>query len=438
MKFKNIPIEVSVLMILVLFTMSGNTFAQVTFNEAIKNYQHGTVISHTGDTLHGKIDNREWLITPSMIELVQKDKKKIFSATDIKEFRVGDNTYRSVKVDLDVSPVRLKHLNISSAPTIVQDTTLFFLLLSKGKVNLYYLMDAANKKHFFYQKDGQYITALEFYKHYYDATKRQVATKNTYKNQLAVLSAACKEEIYYDISYSRKEMVKFFNKLNSCLTVDGPVPVITENPKVKAKSKLKGAVFAGVHHANYYFSENIYGNNNEGSYSRLVPSLGLNVSYIFPNSLEQFSLSLSTQYQHQKIDYSYRIGKSWEISDEFNSSNILMAVNFRYSIPFIGKIRPYISAGPILKCLIDPGLAKKKKVFDYEGDLITSRDDHFEFSAFVPGGSAGIGIEHQRFNFEVRYYRDSTNELSEGKLSGRKGSIKTNSLSVLVYYNILY
>lgn len=161
-----LPKGISALIILILFTISGNAFAQLTFQEAIKNYQHGIVIPNTGDTIHGQIDNREWSINPSTIEFVQKDKKKTFTATDIKGFQVGDNTYRSAKIDLDVSPLSLRHLTTSPVPTIAHDTTLFLLLVAQGKVKLYYLMDAANKRHFFFQKNGRDINELGYYKHY--------------------------------------------------------------------------------------------------------------------------------------------------------------------------------------------------------------------------------------------------------------------------------
>lgn len=196
---------------------------------------------------------------------------------------------------------------------------------------------------------------------------------------------------------------------------------------------MEVGVFAGAHHVNYYFTENIFGNANKATYNHVIPSVGVSTRYIFANSLEQFALSLSAQYQHKKIEHSYKLGKSWLISDTFNSSNILMAANFRYSIPFIGQVRPYISGGPVLKYYVDPGISLKKEVFDYEGDLVTGQDYHFEFSTFVPGMSFALGATYQRFNFEVRYYRESANEFSK-----KQGSIRTNSLSLLAYYNIVY
>lgn len=75
------------LIILLFFSLYGNASAQNTFHDAIRNYQDAVAILNTGDTLHGQIDNREWLITPHEIEFVQKEQKRIFTALDLKEFQ---------------------------------------------------------------------------------------------------------------------------------------------------------------------------------------------------------------------------------------------------------------------------------------------------------------------------------------------------------------
>lgn len=433
-KLKEHPKKVLAFTIL-FFIIAGNAFAQTTFKEAIKNLQPGRVITLSNDTLQGHIDNREWSANPASIEFIQQEQKKRFTVTDIKGFRVNGQTYRSTKVDLDVSPIRIPHLNITATPTIVQDTTVFLRLLAEGELSLYYLMDAANKKHFFYQQKGQPIKVLEYYQHYHDATKQQLAVKTTYKNQLKNLSAACTAEaLHYDISYTAREMVRFFNKLNTCLTGEEPA---SEMPLIpKPKHKFRGAVFAGAHLTTFYSSDYIYGRDNVGTFSRLIPSLGLNVDYIFPRSLEQFSISSSLQYQHQQIDRSYRVGKSWQISDKYDLNHMLLAINFRYTIPFIGQARPYLSAGPNLKYFMNPSMTKRRDILNYEKEVSSSQENYFEYAPFVPGFSIGVGTEYKRFNFEVRYYKDSNKQLIESSILGVNGSIRATSLSTLLYYNI--
>lgn len=426
------PSRVTVCFVVLLcFSLLGNVYGQANFKEAISNYQDAIVISNTGDTLRGKIDDREWTRNPHSIKFFQEGKEKTFTAKDIAGFLTTGEIYRSAKVDIDVSPLELRHLQISPYPKIIKDTTLFFRVLVNGDVSLLYLNDAVDKKHFFYRKKDGTINELSYYRYYQNDPKENIVTKEIYKGQLKVLALSCdKEQLNNNIAYTHKDLIAFFIQYNKCISVE---EVVIED-SYHLKNNVEGFLIGGLNFTQYNLSESILGRSNEVEFSQVLASVGLGINYIFPKSLGKYGLTSTILFNPMNASRSYRIGKSWLITDDFSLNSIHWSAYFRYTLPFSEEVRPYISVGPTLSYMIGPKLTRKKEILDSNGDATLSQDFEFQFSNKIFGASIAVGAAWNRFNIEVRYLRHSTNELSDSNYS--QGTLSFSSLSSFLYYRI--
>ncbi len=77
------------------------------YSNAQKNFVKGYIVSKTGDTLNGIIDNRDWQKNPAYVlfkESISDEVKKL-TPLQIRSFFVSDkgDIYESHKVSMDIS-----------------------------------------------------------------------------------------------------------------------------------------------------------------------------------------------------------------------------------------------------------------------------------------------------------------------------------------------
>jgi hypothetical protein len=100
---------------------------------AQKNIVKGYIVTNTGDTLKGTINNKDWLKNPAYILFKSDLNSKIEKRTplQIKSFSVSDkgDIYESHKVSIDLSPHIEMNIfsldNTADMKVVVPDTTLF-------------------------------------------------------------------------------------------------------------------------------------------------------------------------------------------------------------------------------------------------------------------------------------------------------------------------
>lgn len=132
---------------------------------AQKNYTPGQVITLSGEVIKGEIDYREWNVNPQKIRFRKGGEVKTFSASELRSFKIDAKNeiyksavvlYNTEELDWDGMPQFQTYKDIDNRIDMQQDTV-FLLILVKGKMNLYQLMDKNKRLHYYYQKgNGPY------------------------------------------------------------------------------------------------------------------------------------------------------------------------------------------------------------------------------------------------------------------------------------------
>jgi hypothetical protein len=410
----NIPASALALLLFVSAPFS-TVYAQGSFKKATRNYKEATVITAANDTLQGKIDYKQWRQNPYAVTFMQEGKEeRDFTAREIQEFRVEGDTYRAAIVDLDISPIDLGKLQDSPFPTIVKDSALFLLLLVQGELNLYYMEDAANKEHFFYQKPGKPVIELGFFRYYHDPVYRRFTSKETYKGQLRVLAMDCEaQQLDPNIEYQTKYMLSFFVRYNSCLTGEAPV----QSNSSASKGRFELAASAGVNYTHLYLHERMYKSDRTnvvytGTANIVLPVVGLSVNYYLPRGLDKYSLGSTLLYvplqlEHEEVVNYYSRPRTYV--DRYMLNSIQWMGSFRYSVQWPNGIRYYVSAGPSLVYLLDASLHKTIYSQNSRGETVPSASYNFEYNKLMGGANVGVGAALKRYSFEIRLNRELAN-----------------------------
>lgn len=151
-----------------------------------KNFQKGYVVTLSGDTLTGEIDNRDWSKSPAEIRFRKLIEKEIryFNAYQYRAFGINSGIeYQSFQTAL----YQTKEEKDISSYEIVADTTVFMEVISKGKLSLYDFVEKGEKSRFFVKKENGNLIQL-IYHSVYKGT--YLIHNNLYLNQLADLTGA--------------------------------------------------------------------------------------------------------------------------------------------------------------------------------------------------------------------------------------------------------
>ena len=129
---------------------------------AQKTFVPGYIITNTGDTLHGEIDDKDWVKNPLSISFKNLSKTETYNTvTQLRGFGIKNkNVYVRKRFKLDVTPFQSEKLLQSPSLIISPDTTLMIKQLVNGRINLYYMADAMAKDHFFIEKQDEPLEEL--------------------------------------------------------------------------------------------------------------------------------------------------------------------------------------------------------------------------------------------------------------------------------------
>lgn len=146
----------NILLLIILFPVL--LFAQ-------KNYSAGQVITKAGEILKGEIDYREWNVNPHQIRFRKGGEVKIYKATELRSFKIDAKNeiyesavvlYNTEELDWEEMPQFQTYRDIDNAIQMQQDTV-FLMVLVRGKMNLYQLIDKKKRLHYYYRKgNGPY------------------------------------------------------------------------------------------------------------------------------------------------------------------------------------------------------------------------------------------------------------------------------------------
>ena len=159
---------------------------------AQSNFQIGRIITKSGDTLQGFVNEREWDVNPSSIEFSRTGdgkSKQTYKPNDVRFVQVnGVDFYESAFVAVSQSRVApIEQLSIG-ADIKAEKAQVFLKLISTGdKLNLYSFTD--ENKNRFYVKETNSDTIIELlnlrYLHQND--NRKIVSDERYKSQFVVL-----------------------------------------------------------------------------------------------------------------------------------------------------------------------------------------------------------------------------------------------------------
>lgn len=424
-----------------LFALCGIAFGQNRFVE-------GYVVIPSGDTVKGFIKDQDWRVNPSSIKFRKgaDGSTTTYTAAQIRLFRTVSGTYYESKaVMYDRSPVELALLSTSAEPRWEKDTLLLEVEV-KGQVNLYYLVDATSKQHFFIEKAGSDLAEELLnvkYLVYQDGVKTTSFTQQ-YKSQLRNYMGDCQavQGQILQTKYNLTSLRALTTKYNGCNEQRAATLAVQPDNN---KTSVAFGVLAGVHRTRMVFkSDNpAHRSLTNGFYENNINGTGgISVNVIFPRGRQRLSLYGELLYLHYNLSKvveqtratgagtSYRKEASgFDVS--YGRVNLLL----RYHWATGTWIRPYLQSGVSgAHSLRNSNYYEltTREVYDLAGTVYSN---YAEGVILQPpkkiefGWLAGVGVTAGRFGLEGRY------EIGDGLVSsgGPLSSTRKSAYLLLSY-----
>ncbi|HBK89434.1 MAG: hypothetical protein U0289_11555 [Cyclobacteriaceae bacterium] len=210
---------------------------------AQENFQPGKVITLSGDTIAGQIDNQLWSFNPTSIRFrANAGGIMTYEPKDINGFVLNDAQYRSYSVSYDSSSSKVQYLTAVQIATY-KKATLFLKVLMKSRYDLLELMDAGERVHYF-MADGSKIEELvnHPFKVERNGAKVGIAQNRIFVRQLQQYVAACKSLVINEnIPYRRKDLQEVIAEFASCSGYQGPSGVLESKAKAKFEFGITGS-----------------------------------------------------------------------------------------------------------------------------------------------------------------------------------------------------
>lgn len=204
-----------------LAIVNVTTFSQIVFEK-------GYFINSEGQKVDCLIKNQDWSYNPSSFEYKISEGSEELNAyiDEVSEFGIESlGRFIRFKVKLDTSSIDLCNLSRQRNPEF-KEKVLFLKILVEGDADLF-VYDAGNVKKYFYGVNISIEPKVEqlIYKKYEkynldDLEKKAIRVfENNYFRQQLYLNLKCediKESALKTLSYSKKSLIKLFNKYNAC------------------------------------------------------------------------------------------------------------------------------------------------------------------------------------------------------------------------------
>ena len=393
--------NLTLLFIFVLLTQ--NLFSQ-------NNLVEVQIMTNDGAELNGFINYQQWEISPKSIEFYKTldAEKSIFTASDTKWFKVGNDFYESKKITFTKSPRNTNNLSYNKTNPQLDDLA-FCLIFIKGTPSLFEYTDKWAITHYFIEKGEDEVIELVYYRYFVKqgATKQKaIAENNKYRGQLNYLLLDCPEvqKRTKSVKYESEPLKKLNIDYNNC---KGNSIIYS---KKEEKSKIIFGVTAGVSFTNVAFS------NPDSQWDFLVnsdlktsinPTFGASMYLIPKRGNGKFTFQLDLLYKSHFFDGEYQDYHNDEYytnyTFNFGASYLKISTLARYN--FVGrKLVPYIAGGVYTAGTINYSNTKVTDKYFYSQHT-TKTGYLFEFGIrnYDYGLLAETGINYQRFNLGVRY-----------------------------------
>jgi hypothetical protein len=395
-------------------------------------FQPGYIVSLKGDTLKGFVKYKIWNENLNKISFANQldGPALLYTPTDIKEFGVKSEIYKSAIVEEETSPDNMSSLDHSSELNISIDTT-FLQSLVLGPKSLYYYKNRAGKYQFYIGQDTGF--KLLYYKRYFrdqefnGASHMAVTENKTYVGQLTVYLQDCPEiaSMIGKLKYNMKSMQGLF---------DFYYQKMTSNAVFRHQEEVDSREFgfiAGITMTSPTFKGKgfeLLENMDFGS--SVNPSVGLFYNIVLPRNFKKWSIcneiifnSFSTSGSYYEFDNPEKY-KTTTASLGF--SYIKMNNLLRFDFLAIGKMNLFLDGGISNGIIISEINEKLEESRFYSTDSSISGKVLEDIRKHELGFTIGFGAKMKNYSFEMR---------------GEKGngmSIYNNLSSKIGRYSLLF
>ena len=387
-----------------LLLISGLLIIQSSFSQ--ENYLPGFLINHSGDTVKGFIDYRNWEKNPRVIHFKKLMNESASARTplDILKFGVHDEVYLGAIVDAEISPSATEVLQYDPALQIVIDTT-FLQVLIEGDKNLYYNKNSVGNKNF-YIGQGSDLELLAFKKYLVNqGGERAIAENKKYIGQLTVYLNDCPtiSSKLSNIQYRQKSLEKLFRNYYGCthseISFENKIEKIEIEIGALAGATLSQLKFTSDSDANNYLTKVDYGTS-------VNFTAGLFFDVILPRNQGKWSINnelMFTSYKFEGMYEDFKNENDWtkthtEIAYSYLKVNNMLRFKYPVSTGFM-FVNVGISNGFGLS---ETNNKRKEKQFysSYTNDFSSALDDT---KMWEMGLLFGVGGKIRQFSLEARY-----------------------------------
>ena len=368
------------------------------------NFDKGYFIDNNGNKTTCLIKNMGWKETPTKFQykLSENDDPKFATIKTVKEFGISKVfIYKRVTVLIDqyVEPGDKKQLDYTPQPNY-KEKTIFLKVLIDGRASLYSYSGPGYQKFFYSFKN--IIPKQLFYKRYL-LNNTTISENNQYKQQLfnnfKCETLSSKDAL--ELSYSRKDLIKYFKKFNGCKGFEYLVFY-----QEQSKSKFNLTVRPGINFNSLSVTNRINSAFNVDFESQSTFRIGIEAELIFGFNQNKWSLIFEPTYQYFKsnkvIPFRSTEIESQSVNVDYKSIELPLGVRHYFNISDNSKI--FINASLVynidIPSKIDYELAPS---FDLE---LTSNVNFAIGFGYKYGKNLSLELRHYTNQDFVKVYRD--------------------------------
>lgn len=359
------------------------------------------IVLANGDTIYGKVENRDWKINPVEISFQSSGKSSHdrYNASQLKAFYLANENqfFQSITVLLDQSPAATTEVTADNA-NLKKEKTVFATVLYKGTASLFQVFDFKN--HFLVQKGNDKIQELSVQR---KVSGSGVQTLDLFKGQLGAMFNDCPSlsAKVNRASYTRNSLLSLFKDYGLC---KGDKSVYSET---KQAAKKDFGVIAGASLTTHSFSGEDAGQLGRSSYDPLIsPSIGIFFNHTFPKNFGMYSWYNELHFKsfYAKSELTER-QLNYDITYRNHSKFAMLRYLTGIKIKFTHSQRqPFISSG------LSASVALKKEFYtDVDRIVVSSGEpgpstqEKYDVRGFEFGFWLGAGLPlNQKLGLEVR------------------------------------
>ena len=369
--------------ILLFIFISLPVFSQI-------NFETGYFIDNNGIKTNCLIRNLDWVNNPSQIEykINNNEKSKFYTVSDIKEFAVENNyIYKRFNVKIDKTSGNINLLGNDRNP-IWSDDTVFLKSIVEGEINLYEYIDS-NKVVFFISSGNHESVEQLVYKEYYKENS-QIGKNYLFRQQLfnSIKSNNLDIEDFKKINYTKSDII------NLLLKYSPNNDLKTKKIEFSKKSiAINFKIISGINFTNFSI---IYSPSQKYSFdTQSILTVGFEFECVLPIKKNKWTFFINPNYQSYQAKVVINKDEGYSFYPKEYSLN-----NRFIEIP-VG-IRHYLFLKNDTKLFFNAGLT-----FNYSfNSTLTTQNDEFSIYANSYNRFIGMGLNINKYSFEIRYNSD--------------------------------